>query len=258
MRSVIPLQSVLERAEWINEHDVELVFQVSPSAAKSNAYLTLISRVESTDTAFLTLQLMRAPSLLKASPCTRRKSIRLLRGLYSLHQTYRTTLNSSIPLPDKSLVCSTRTRDQRVLVLTMSEEKQQIAFLPRTNTNGTIQEKRSSFWSASGTGVNRAQSSVMRRITSILPIELTSIVMGCGETQSRFNVGVTDRKLDDGNIRKTSVNELVCPGDDSAFSLSGGIGCAILSLFAFKNIRSGRHFIVGGGDDGSINFWELE
>ncbi|KAL5501846.1 hypothetical protein ACEPAH_9107 [Sanghuangporus vaninii] len=206
MRSMIPLQSSLRRAEWINENDVELVF------------LDRVDRYSLPDSA-----INESTESVEGKP---------------VHTT--TILRSSVPLLGRTLVCSTQDRCQHVPALTLNDGKQQIALLPRTTSDGTIQEKWSSLWSSPS--LNEAQASISRRITSVLPMELASIIIG----------------YNDGYIIRTSIDNLVCPKDDTSSSPSGSINCAVLSLFSFKNIRTGQHLVVGGGDDGSVNFWALD
>ncbi|KAI0246428.1 hypothetical protein BJV78DRAFT_1364863, partial [Lactifluus subvellereus] len=83
-----------------------------------------------------------------------------------------------------------------------------------------------------------------RRITCMLPLELTHVILG----------------YSDGTISRSSFATLVqlksnlAPGDVSDIPLNG----FIVGLHIAQNDRTGERLIVGGADDGSVAIWSLE
>lgn len=83
-----------------------------------------------------------------------------------------------------------------------------------------------------------------RRITYLLPLELTHIILG----------------YSDGTIGRSSfpnlvqLNSVPAPGDISDIPLNG----YIIGLHVIQNDRTGERLVVGGADDGSVAIWSLE
>ncbi|KAI0655440.1 WD40 repeat-like protein [Cubamyces menziesii] len=80
------------------------------------------------------------------------------------------------------------------------------------------------------------------RISSILPLELDTIVLG-----------YTDGRLCRSSLHSLAQND-GATAQTSDFSLPG----AILALDAVTNARTGERVIVGGADDGTITMWSLD
>lgn len=83
-----------------------------------------------------------------------------------------------------------------------------------------------------------------RRITCLLPLELTHIILG----------------YSDGTIARSSfpnlvqLNSVPAPGDISDVPLKGHV----IGLHVIQNDRTGERLVVGGADDGSVAIWSLE
>lgn len=56
-----------------------------------------------------------------------------------------------------------------------------------------------------------------------------------------------------------SFTDVVCKGSVRSTSekVEEAIGVAILSLHLVKNEKTRKSYIIGGGDDGSVNFWDM-
>ncbi|KAH9983707.1 hypothetical protein BJV74DRAFT_849553 [Russula compacta] len=83
-----------------------------------------------------------------------------------------------------------------------------------------------------------------RRITYLLPLELTNIILG----------------YSDGTIGRSSFANLIqlnsdlAPGDRSDVPLHG----CIVGLHIVQNDQTGERLVIGGADDGSVAIWSLE
>lgn len=97
-------------------------------------------------------------------------------------------------------------------------------------------------------------------MTSVLPLELSSFILGYSKFLYHICFRwISNNKIDDGVIRRTSFTDVVCRGSVRSTSekVEKAIGVAILSLHLAKNEKTGKSFIIGGGDDGSVNFWDM-
>lgn len=56
----------------------------------------------------------------------------------------------------------------------------------------------------------------------------------------------------------SSFADMVCKGPvgTTTQGIEGAIGVAILFLQLVTSAKNGSSYIVGGGDDGSVNFWD--
>ncbi|KLO15934.1 hypothetical protein SCHPADRAFT_823938 [Schizopora paradoxa] len=77
------------------------------------------------------------------------------------------------------------------------------------------------------------------RITAMLPLELSLIILA----------------YSNGRIERSSLTELVLQTD--AVDLDPAFDAAILSLHIVRRDHPRQSVIIGGGDDGSINFWDF-
>lgn len=101
-----------------------------------------------------------------------------------------------------------------------------------------------------------------RRITCLLPLELTHIILGYSMLSQRSSLFTLadDDSVGDGTIGRSSFPNLVqlnsgpAPGDISDIPLKG----YVIGLHVIQNDRTGERLIVGGADDGSVAIWSLE
>jgi len=103
-----------------------------------------------------------------------------------------------------------------------------------------------------------------RRITCLLPLELTHIILGYSMVSPTSfldsSLTIHDDAIGDGTIGRSSFANLVqlnsdpAPGDVSDIPLNG----CITGLHVVQNDRTGERLIVGGADDGSVAIWSLE
>ena len=163
----------------------------------------------------------------------------------------------SFPLPRNHTI-SSQSGSQSLLCLSLDSDSQQISILPHSNSKTTATEKSKPIWTVSKP-IDNAPSNP-RHVTAVLPLNLGSIIVGYGKTG--FHMSFCDCSassiLDDGHLNKLSLDELVFTRRDESDKENSANNCAILSLFAIQNLRTRRRLIVGGGDDGSINVWDLE
>ena len=98
------------------------------------------------------------------------------------------------------------------------------------------------------------------RITCLLPLELTHIILGYSMSQMSFSLTLADDSVGDGTIGRSSfpnlvqLNSVPAPGDISDIPLNG----YIIGLHVIQNDRTGERLVVGGADDGSVAIWSLE
>ena len=101
-----------------------------------------------------------------------------------------------------------------------------------------------------------------RRITCLLPLELTHIILGYSmlSQTSLFSLAFVNDSLGDGTIGRSSfpnlvqLNSVLSPGDISDIPLNG----YVIGLHVIQNDRTGERLVVGGADDGSVAIWSLE
>ncbi|KAI0298119.1 hypothetical protein B0F90DRAFT_1818820 [Multifurca ochricompacta] len=101
-----------------------------------------------------------------------------------------------------------------------------------------------------------------RRITCMLPLELTHIILGysiVSQIFPRYSLLTDGHVVGDGTIGRSSFSNLVqlnsklAPEDVSDIPLNG----SVIGLHIAQNDRTGERLIVGGADDGSVAIWSL-
>ncbi|KAH8114792.1 WD40 repeat-like protein [Phellopilus nigrolimitatus] len=151
-----------------------------------------------------------------------------------------TKLLSSLHISRKEVVCSGNDFSWQLLSIQTGSDGQRIVVLQQGSGKRSPRENSTTpVWSTTTSMLARDPSPP--RITAILPLELALIVVG----------------YNDGCLRKFSIEELLSSRIYDAPPVIKTADCAIVSLFAVRNARTGRRLVVGGGDDGSINFWDL-
>ncbi|KAG6864820.1 hypothetical protein C0991_006941 [Blastosporella zonata] len=97
-------------------------------------------------------------------------------------------------------------------------------------------------WQASSSKLGSKSS---KEVTSLLPLELDLIVLGCA----------------DGRLRSSSLIHLIEDPNKHAPSgkaLDPALDGSLTALHVVSNGRTKEKFIVGGADDGSLAFWTIE
>ncbi|KAF8515288.1 hypothetical protein JB92DRAFT_3142882 [Gautieria morchelliformis] len=96
-------------------------------------------------------------------------------------------------------------------------------------------------WSYSSKKRPTKEEGTIRRLTSVLPVEVDLIVLGFG----------------DGTLGRSTLTNLLTggwfPSDEKAIGVNG----AITSLHSITNERSGEKLVIAGVDDGGISVWDL-
>ncbi|KAI5123100.1 hypothetical protein M0805_001456 [Coniferiporia weirii] len=148
-----------------------------------------------------------------------------------------TRLLSSMPVSSAEIVCTAGA--QLLLSVQTDAAGQRIVILQQGSSRGSPRENSAtSIWCKTPP---TPQNSVPPRITSILPLRLASIIVG----------------YSDGHLRSFSTQELVSSKGQDVSPSADAEPFSVLSLFLIRDLRTNGSFVVGGGDDGSIGFWEL-
>ena len=99
-----------------------------------------------------------------------------------------------------------------------------------------------------------------QRITALLPLDLDHVLVGYGKHLPRYARlrQCLNRFIltDHAELDNSSTHDLMTTKGVPARVKGHKNDFAILSLFEIANARTGQKLIVGGGDDGSISFWD--
>ncbi|THH09831.1 hypothetical protein EW145_g1735 [Phellinidium pouzarii] len=140
--------------------------------------------------------------------------------------SYTTTkLLSCMPISDTEIVCTATRSSQQILSVQINTDCQRIVILQQGSSRGSPRESLTTpVWSALIPTSQKELLSPPWRVTAILPVSLDSIIVGY-----RSGVSLT--------------------AEAETFS--------VVHLSLARNLRTGQRVVVGGGDDGSIVFWDL-
>lgn len=146
----------------------------------------------------------------------------------------------------RSQILSTRVRRSGSRVLELQ--------CPRNFPSANTKPNAKPLWTASPPEKSAAGTP---RITAMLPLELSLIILAYSECKySVYQFGFYIMFFEgNGHIRKSSLMDLVLRTD--AIDLKPAFDAAILSLHIVRRDHPRKSVIVGGGDDGSINFWDF-
>jgi WD repeat-containing protein 7 len=140
-------------------------------------------------------------------------------------------------------------------------------------TTASNKQRSKTLWRSSTlSGLNGSlttKSTPKVNLTSVLPLELNTIILGYGPYLPCFTFHRAHKSFfipADGRLRQLSLAQMLTPGHLSPGGLGHNfvkvsdfaIGGSILTLHLVRNTRTRERFVVGGGDDGSISFWHAE
>lgn len=125
----------------------------------------------------------------------------------------------------------------------------------------TTKSKYQKVWSGVN-GIIDAADAQRPYITSVLPLELTSIILGYSKYFGFTRKNISNiRLIGDGSLRMSDISNLLDIKSAEALSNTKTKTCLnvmIIALFLISNTRTNERIVVGSGDDGSIAFWELK
>lgn len=122
-------------------------------------------------------------------------------------------------------------------------------------------------WSSESAKPTEGSSKPPLQLTSMLPLEVDLIILGYSAAFYPHSLGVvytdSDWGLGGGCIRKTSFarmayNNSNAPGVEPEPVSDIPLDGFVTGLHLVYNERTKERFVIGGADDGSVAFWELE